>query len=327
MIHTLQPAWRSLEARVAAWALRRQPPHAGRLRLGYRQIYILPTRFGVLYAAFCTVMLVIALHYNNSMVFAFDFLLVGLGTNAMWLTHRNLLNLRVGVESAEPAFAGEEAVFRLRLENPGALPRRALELQRGADPLTRFSLPPHEARTVPLRVRATRRGRLRPGRFVLRSEYPLALFRAWSWIELDMEALVWPAPWPETSARPLGAEGTESERGTDPRGDEDFAGIRPYRRGDAVHHLAWKAMARLDQPHTKEFSTPAGPGVWIDWNDLPPCPTEERLSRLCAEVLEAAASGLRFGLRLPGRVVEPDSGRGQRDRCLEALALYGTERG
>jgi uncharacterized protein (DUF58 family) len=325
MIQAIRPAWRSLEARAAAWALRRQPRNPRQVQLGYRAVYILPTPFGLLYAAFCVVMLIIALHYNNSMVFAFDFLLVGLGLNAMGFTHRNLLNLHVGFESSEPVFAGDEARFRLRVTNPGRLARRALELQWSDGPVARFALAPGEVSSITLAVPAPRRGRLRPGRFVLRTEYPLGLFRAWSWIELDMETLVWPAPWPQPPERPPTGRDAAGEGGKQRQGDDDFAGIRPYRRGDAMHRMAWKAMAHLQQPHTKEFAAAAGPGVWIDWDDVPPCPVEERLSRLCAEVLEAAAAGLRFGLRLPDRAVEPQSGPAQRDRCLQALALYGTE--
>ncbi len=323
MSATLQPALRALENRVAAWALRRQPPAPDGLRLGYRLVYILPTRFGVLYTAFTVLLLVIALHYNNSMVFAFDFLLAGLGANAMWLTHRNLLNLRLQFANVESVFAGSEAAFRLSVENPTRLPRRALELQCNAGPVTRFELAPQSRASVLLRVPAQRRGPLRPGRFTVRTEYPLGLFRAWSWIELDMEGLVWPAPVEAGDVLGRGGHDARDGRREETRGNEDFAGIRPYQRGDALHHLAWKAMAHLQEPHTKAFSTPEGRQIWIDWADLPACPVEERLSRLCALVLEASAAQRVFGLRIPGTVLEPDTGPAHERRCLDALARFG----
>ncbi len=325
MISALQPAWRALEARAAAWARRRQPPPAATLHLGYRLVYILPTRFGLLYAAFTALTLIIALHYNNSTVFAFDFLLVGLGANAMWLTHRNLLALRLRFEGADPVFAGEEARFRILVENRGRLGRHALELQCDSARPVRLALAPGGSRIVALPLPASRRGRLRPGRFTLRTEYPLGLFRAWSWVELDMETLVWPQPLGAGDV-PVGQSDAGHANATETRsGEEEFSSIRAYRRGDAMHRLAWKAMARLQEPYTKEFSTPAGQDVWIDWSALPPCPVEERLSRLCAWVLEAASAHVEYGLRIPGVQIAPGSGPAHQYRCLKALALFGSE--
>lgn len=327
VLHSIR---RALEAWVADWALRRQPRASTRLRLGHRQIYILPTRFGVLYAALAAILLVTALHYNNNMVFAFDFMLAGLGANAMWLTHRNLLNLELRFEGAEPVFAGGEAGFQLRFANPSRASRPALELQWDDGPVTRFRLAPGQCRSVYLRVPAQHRGRLRPGRFVLRCEYPLGLFRAWSWAVLDMETLVWPAPWPgEHLPAPAPQPDAGGEQPQERPGDEDFAGIRPYRRGDAPQRMAWKAMAHLQQPHTKEFSTPRAeaPRLWIDWADLPATPREERLSRLCGRILDAADRGATYGLRLPGLTIEPGAGEDHRRRCLTALALYPGDSG
>lgn len=53
---------------------------------------------------------------------------------------------------------------------------------------------------------------------------------------------------------------------------------------------------------------------------------EERLSRLCAMVLEAERRGLGYGLRLPGREIEPGRGGEHMGRCLKELALYGLDR-
>jgi len=52
---------------------------------------------------------------------------------------------------------------------------------------------------------------------------------------------------------------------------------------------------------------------------------EERLSHLARWVLDAHAAGLTYGLRLPGANVDMAAGVAQRDRCLEALALYNSD--
>jgi uncharacterized protein (DUF58 family) len=52
---------------------------------------------------------------------------------------------------------------------------------------------------------------------------------------------------------------------------------------------------------------------------------EERLSHLARWVLDAHTAGLTYGLRLPGSTVDMAAGEAQRERCLEALALYGND--
>jgi uncharacterized protein (DUF58 family) len=39
-------------------------------------------------------------------------------------------------------------------------------------------------------------------------------------------------------------------------------------------------------------------------------------------VLDATQSGLRYGLRLPGREIALGAGEGQQAKCLEALATF-----
>jgi uncharacterized protein (DUF58 family) len=53
---------------------------------------------------------------------------------------------------------------------------------------------------------------------------------------------------------------------------------------------------------------------------------EERLSHLARWVLNAHASGISYGLRLPGVTVELAAGEAHRERCLEALALYESDK-
>jgi uncharacterized protein (DUF58 family) len=53
---------------------------------------------------------------------------------------------------------------------------------------------------------------------------------------------------------------------------------------------------------------------------------ESRLSILCQWVLQAERFGQAYGLRLPGIAIPPSRGEAQRNRCLEALALFEVAR-
>ena len=63
--------------------------------LGQRQIYILPTRYGVLFAGMLLAMLVGSLNYGSNLGFLYTFLLAGIGLSTILETWRNLLGLQV----------------------------------------------------------------------------------------------------------------------------------------------------------------------------------------------------------------------------------------
>ena len=115
------------------------------------------------------------------------------------------------------------------------------------------------------------------------------------------------------------------EGGMHGQGYDEFAGLRPYRSGDSLRHIAWKAAARDDTLLTKQFAGRADAELWLSWDALPQgFDTEQRLSHLVRWVLDADRAGLACGLRIPGCTLPIASGAAHRTACLSALALYGS---
>ncbi len=301
-------------------------PQPGPIVLVHRKVYILPTRHGVVYVLVLLLMLLGSLNYTLSLGFVLTFLLAGLGLNGILHTFRNMANLRVAAMRPGPVFAGETAHFPLRIENPSRVPRAALEALTGGGDTQVFDVPAGEESVVSLPVAAERRGRLGLGRVVLQTHYPLGLFRAWSYIELDVECIVFPRP--ETPGVPLPSPTGEHGEGTaSMEGNEDFFGLREYHAGDSPRRIAWKADARDRGLLSKVFTGRAASHLWLDWHALPAALDHEaRLSRLTRWVLEADLQGSAYGLRLPSLEIEPASGIGHRTACLEALALFEHDR-
>lgn len=287
-----------------------------------RRIYILPTRHGLLFAVVLLVLLTGSINYALGLGFVLTFLLFALAMNAMIHTFRNLANLKVTAGRAQPVFAGDTAQFLVHLDNPSDAERYAIGITKdGTDPAF-VDVPARAVAPALARVPAPRRGLLRPGRLTLFTRYPLGLYRAWSHIELDLHCMVYPRPaFPALPLPPAAASsGAGAESG---RGQEDFAGLRQYHVGDSPRHVAWKAAARDQGLLTKQFSGRAETQLWLDWTQLPPqMAVEERLSHLARWVLDAHASGIAYGLLLPGKTVALATGVAQREACLEALALY-----
>jgi uncharacterized protein (DUF58 family) len=326
MIAALQSLRIRIRTYVDTELFRLRGPEQGTLVLVQRRIFILPTRYGLLFMLTLLLMLTGSINYTLSLGFVLTFLLGALGVLSILHTFRNLARLRLTAGKVEPVFAGGTAHFTFWVENPGALDRYAIRFARGKAEPAWCDVPARTRVAVQVAVPAERRGLLRPGRVTASTRYPLGLCYAWSYIDLDVAGIVYPHPEPAGAALPplTPVRGDGADAGD---GREDFAGLRAYHPGDSPRHVAWKAAARDQGLLTKVFTGRANAELWLEWDRLPgTLGTEARLSRLARWVLEAHTAGLAFGLRLPGITLAPMAGTAQRWRALEALALFQVER-
>ncbi|MFN3883666.1 MAG: DUF58 domain-containing protein, partial [Rhodocyclaceae bacterium] len=154
------------------------------------------------------------------------------------------------------------------------------------------------------------------------------LVRCWAYAAPASRCLVYPRPARAVPPAPT-FSGMQAGRLPSEAGDEDFAGLKRHQPGDPLHHVAWKAAARLGPEaalQTKQFSGSTAQAPWFDWALLPSTlDVEARLSILARWVLDAEAAGLSYGLRLPGQEIPQAHGDAHCHACLKALALYGDE--
>jgi uncharacterized protein (DUF58 family) len=308
----------SIATRLFQW----RDPGPGPIVLVQRRVFILPSRQGFAFALLLLVMLTGSINYSLGLGFVLTFLLGALGVNAMVYTFRNLVNLRITGGRARPVFAGDTAQFTVHLENAGDMDRYAIGLTHDRNNASFVNVKARSTASVAAAIPAPRRGIFKPGRLRLFTRFPLGLYYAWAYLELDMHCIVYPRPAPPGLPLPPAAAstGAGTQHG---RGQEDFAGLRQYHVGDSPRHIAWKAAARDQGLLTKQFAGRAETELWLDWTQVPSrMGVEERLSHMARWVLDAHAAGLSYGLRLPGETVEMAAGEAQRDRCLEALALF-----
>lgn len=291
--------------------------------LNRRRIYILPTRRGLFFALLLLLLLLGSINYALSLGFVLTFLLAGLGHVAMLHTYRNMSGVQISVGAVAPVFAGEPAQFYVSLEAPGPRPAIGLHFKHQAPVWADLLEPGAQSIAVPLPT--TQRGWLHPGRLTIFSNFPLGLFRAWSYVDFGARCLIYPRPLPSR----LFTRGEHDTQGgtlhSQQEGADDFATLRAYRLGDAPRHVAWKASTKSLNLLTKHFVNPSAATLWLDWQALSDADTETRLARLTALLLEAERTQQTYGLRLPGKEIAPALGTAQRERCLKALALFGRE--
>lgn len=307
---------------VSAWLSRSRGPARAEVLLIQRRIFILPTAFGVLFAVVLLLMLTGAINYGLSLGFILTFLLASMAVTAILHTFRNLLGLRVNAGRTAPVFAGDTAQFSICITNPTPAARYAIAVARAGLDVAIVDVAAESEATATVAAPAPRRGWLRPGRLTLHTRFPVGLFRAWSYVELDTRCLVFPRPAAPGLPLPPLDRGSGEGANLAP-GAEDFVGLRRYTPGDSPRHVAWKATARDDALLTKHFVGRASSALRLSLELLPrDLDLEEKLSQLTRWVLDAHGRGVPIALELPDRRIEAGYGESHRDACLEALALH-----
>jgi uncharacterized protein (DUF58 family) len=291
--------------------------------LGRRQLFMLPTRFGLLFALLLVVQLLTAINYGNGLAYALTFLLGSLAVVSMLYTHRNLFRLRLAAGICVPVFAGETAVFRIHLTNDNDTPRFGVMVKCDKNEIAGVDISARGSADVELPMPAKKRGHLAIPPVTVTTRFPLGLLYSWSRrVQLEQSCLVYPRPADSMPRRTRDQESLDSMHGLGAGGD-DYIGTREFRPGDSPHHVDWKAVARGEGWHIKQFGGGYQPTAWLDWDTLPGLDTETRLSVLTRWVLDAERDRIFYGLRLPEKTLAPANGEHHQHECLRALALFG----
>jgi uncharacterized protein (DUF58 family) len=318
-----------LARKRALWRSRATARDRGSVLLSQRRVYILPTRAGLGFCALLLILLVGSINYNLGLGFGLTFVAGACAIVDMVQTTRNLAGLVLDTGRASAVFAGEDAPFELRVDNPTRLARFAvwIDFEHVAEPRQAIDVAAGTSSALVLRTPTQARGWMRPPRVRLSTRFPLGLFHAWSWWQPDARALVY--PFPEQDAPPLPMLGRPSPDGTGSAGSDDFGGVRSYQPGDPLRLLAWRQIARLDpalggQLVTKHFEGGTIDELVLDFDALPSrLDVELRLARMTRWVLEAEQRALPYAFRLGRTHFDTGLGTAHEAACLRALALYG----
>lgn len=304
------------------WFDAHNPPSADAIYLHNRRLYILPTRFGYLFAIMLLFLFFAAINYQNSMAFMLTFMLASLGIVSLWHTHKNLLGITVKLQIPRPVFCGEDSEFKFEVSHANNSRRYAIGIQYADQAPVYLKLEPQGNTEVKLAIPTHRRGQFLPGGFTVFTRYPTGLFHAWGWLKFDLPVLIYPKPVASANLQKSMIEQYDGKTSTSTIEGDDFAGLREHRTGESLHHISWKAYAQGKGLLTKTFQGQAKPSLWIDWQLLTEGSQEDRLAFMAALVLAAESEEQKYGLKLPGITIEQDFGNAHKHSCLQALAIF-----
>jgi uncharacterized protein (DUF58 family) len=314
---------RPLRERWRRWWLARLP-RSDTLELTQRNVYILPTRAGLMLAATLLVLLLASINYQLNLGYLLTFLLGGSAVVSTYVSHGTLRGLTLVLHPVAAHHAGTPAPVRITLHNARATPRYGIGLRwhqrTDRSHWIWCDVPAQGSAEVELVLAALPRGVHSLPAITAETRFPLGVFRVWTLWQPAAEVLVYPAPEPSPPPLPPAQpHGQAAMVRAQPAGGE-WDSLRPYRRGDALKHIVWKKAARTDELVSRDLQQGQPAQLWLDLAHTPGATLEQRLSRLCAWVLAAEEQGLDYGLRVGGLEIPPARGAAQQHACLEVLA-------
>ncbi|MEM9147264.1 MAG: DUF58 domain-containing protein [Pseudomonadota bacterium] len=283
-----------------------------------------PTPIGWALLLVAPAFFLLAVNYGSNLLFALFFLILSLCVNAAISVWSALSRVEASLAPVASVFRGEPLVLTVRLAGP---PSRLSSICLRAE--GRCGLPSNSAGIARIVLLALGRGSLELDPPDLEIRDALGLFRVRrEVVPTDgagaIRATVWPRP--DWSAPAKGtdvghAAGRASSR-------DEWSGLRPWRRGDGLGDIAWKATARQGVAIVREHEAGQQQGARIfHWQGKAGADAETSLSRLAAGVLVAAREGCAAGVALPGCRIEPGAGAAHVEACLDALAGFGGAEG
>jgi uncharacterized protein (DUF58 family) len=315
------------QKRWQAW-LERRIPGANEITLTLRSIFIVPAKVGWAFLVLLALLLVTAINYQNSLIYGLTFWLFSVAMSAQLFTYRNLSGLTIKTSYSINGFSGSFVEIPIRLsdkkrDHPGLMLHWS---SRGQDDRIMIAdVTGDQEQEILLPFQLPQRGYLHTPRLRIETRFPFGFYKSWTWLRLKTPGIVYPKPIITPFIASIG-EGDDMP--TDANlsiGNDEFIGLRNYRPGDSLKHVAWKYLAKGKGLLSKEYDNQQISMQWLDWFSLQGMGIEERLSHLTGWILQAEQQGRAYGIKLPHLEIKPNVGDAHRDDCLKHLALYGLD--
>lgn len=288
--------------------------------LNPRRIYIIPTRWGLLYGVMLIALLVGSINYSLSLGYYVTFLLASLGNIAILHTWRNLVHLQIEVLHAKPVFAGNLAQVTLKISDNKNRPHYNIAARFADNIVTQDDILANSSQAFELTLSTQKRGWQSVPRITLYTEFPLNLFQAWAYVDNQFQVLVYAKPIENNSLHTQSTDGGAQGTSHFNKGDDDFYGHKTYQVGDSPSRVDWKASSRSKGMLTKQYSGTGQSTLWLDW-DATEGEHETRISLLTTWVMEANNINQIYGLKLHASRIEPHNSDAHYHQCLRVLAL------
>lgn len=345
-----QPAKTFISQRIDRWLSKRVPSNYEH-KLSNRNIFIMPTRFGLAYLFFDILLFLLGTNYQNNTILLLSYLLASLFITVMMHSFYNFSQLTFASTPIQYTFANQQTFFPITVKAkkihydlnflfPAQNQQVSLNLSQKARSVTVEHCDIGKTQIL-IPYLATKRGVIKLGRVKVFSEYSLGFFITWAMLDFSHQLIVFPQPKKLTNSQNYlsGLEGEDQQNQNKLNntflGNDDFSELKNYITGESQARVAWKQLARGQGKLSKHYETQEGGLRWLKLSDMPSFDLETKLGYLCYLIVEYSKSDNDFGLILDidssSRVrntaikIMPSSGYQHQQNCLIALAKFNPQ--
>lgn len=289
------------------------------LTLTRNHLFILPSRYGMIYTFVWLSLLLGAINYQLSMAFLLCFIMLGIGLMSAWQAHENLKDLMIRVKEPRDCFCGQETSLTICFLSKKNCHHLLVSCQENHIEAT-VDFISHQTNIV-IRLPAQKRGYHFLPTFKISSLWPFSLFRVWGYARFKQGFYVYPKPidpgfWPEAQQSAIGT-------GVINTGNDDFHELQETSNPWILPgRIAWKAMARTNQYLIKHMVEPKGEYYLFDLSQAPGKDLEQKLSHLSFWLYEAEQKQMMYALKLNNTKTAFKQGEAHLQECLRLLAVY-----
>ena len=287
------------------------------LRIGLRRVFILPSALGWLWAAVGGLLYVLGVNTSSNVPLILGFLMLALQLLAIFLTAQTLHGLQLHWPTQIEGWAAEQLPLPVQLTVPKG--SRYLGLQLGPRGQRWEGICPAGVQQITVPWQGDSRGLHKLPRLRIDSQAPLGLWVCWVRLQLNSEALLYPAPIPAAINELPWLQASAKQQAKPNIEPHDFHSLQPHRPEEGPQRLAWKQLARGHGEFSKRFEAPTAQAVLLSLQ--PGIEKEKGLSAIAARIKQLAANGETYGLQLLQLNINPGNGTNHRRECLRSLAL------
>ncbi len=240
----------------------------------------------------------------------------------------NLSRLDVDVEFPEEMFANTETLIRVKIFNnkrfmPAFLVRVKIKEIEVLFPFVNSN--GFDLRNVTTSFSS--RGEHRIDGVYISSVFPFSFFKRYRRIKKAFTVIVFPTPQRcdmisiMQHRKSSGKELHSTMTGYEP----EVISVREYIKTDPLKYISWKASAKTGELKTKEMASSVQHPLIIDLEKIEIENIEKRISCVTYTIIRMLKNNMPVGLRINGRLLNPDTSKRHKLKMLGELALYGKE--
>ena len=301
------------------WFLKRFSERSKTIKLGYRNLYIFPNKFGIYWIFACILIYILGSSLEANITISISSLMVVIFILNLFLSHFNLHGLEINSIPQEINFAKSPIKYKFILKSNKL--RTNLIVKFLNDQSEPVQIKKIEG-TIAKYIFSTekQRGIFNPEIIYGKSSAPMSLFNCWFYWKPLEKIIVAPnfKSYPENYIhKNFDCSGNLKENSF---GDE-ISHLKDYRKGENKSQIDWKSYAKTNRLSSKVFIGKSSNIKFLKLSSL--YPLETSLQYLCFEIKEAYKKGDIYGVEIKEDLsIKPSSGFNHYKSCLTLLAGY-----